>query len=252
MPRPRSAGDEVERAMGRLRAAERERRAAIEELVRLGVVRSRVFVGDLGEQIAAAYYGVELAPAFTPGYDLVDGRDKRVQVKTLRATPTRPRTIIGGITRPCDVVLAIRLDFDYSPTEALEMPVEVAEEYIGKNGKLGWTHALADDDRVHRISASELLNARHSTRGGGEPTDPATTNIEAPRHHGNHAGAGIRLIGPEIEVVDRDGARRLVLPADDDYSQLWARLPATEREWRPAWGFHPDDDPNSYPPNAIF
>jgi hypothetical protein len=34
-------------------------------LVRLGVVRSRVLVGDLGEQIAAAYYGVELAPAFT-------------------------------------------------------------------------------------------------------------------------------------------------------------------------------------------
>jgi hypothetical protein len=45
----------VEQAMERLRAAERERHAAIEELVRLGVVRSRVLVGDPGEQLAAAY-----------------------------------------------------------------------------------------------------------------------------------------------------------------------------------------------------
>lgn len=41
--------------MERLRRAERERRAAIEELMRLGVVRSRVLVGDLGEAIAASY-----------------------------------------------------------------------------------------------------------------------------------------------------------------------------------------------------
>lgn len=153
------SASEVERAMERLRAAERERRAAIEDLMHLGVVRSRVLVGDLGEQLAANYYGVKLAPAFTPGYDLIDRQDRRVQVKTLRGTPTRPRSIIGTITRPCDVVLAIRLDFDYSPTEAIEIPVDVAEEYIGKNGKLGWTHALADDNRVRRIAGSELLDA---------------------------------------------------------------------------------------------
>lgn len=96
--------------MERLRAAERQRRAAIGELVRLGAVRSRVLVGDLGEQIAAAYYGVALAPQFTPGYDLVDCNGRRVQVKTLRATPERPRTIIGALTYPSDVLLAIRLD----------------------------------------------------------------------------------------------------------------------------------------------
>jgi len=70
--------------MERLRAAERAQRAAIENLIGLGVVRSRVLVGDLGEQIAARYYGVELAPVFTPGYDLVDHHGRRVQVKTLR------------------------------------------------------------------------------------------------------------------------------------------------------------------------
>jgi len=43
--------------MARLRAAERELRAAIEDLIRLGAIRSHVLVGDLGELIAARYYG---------------------------------------------------------------------------------------------------------------------------------------------------------------------------------------------------
>jgi hypothetical protein len=159
-PRGRGGhGDDVQQAMKRLRAAERERRAAIEELIGLGVVRSRVLVGDLGEQLAARYYGVELPPAFTPGYDLIDPHGRRIQVKTLRGRPTGPRTIIGELRGPCDVVLAIRLDFDYTPTEAIEIPVEVAEAHVGKNGKLSWTHALAQHHRVRRIPARELLSA---------------------------------------------------------------------------------------------
>jgi hypothetical protein len=144
--------------MERLRAAERERHAAIGDLVRLGAVRSRVLVGDLGEQLASAYYAVPLAPQFTPGYDLIDSEGRRVQVKTLRGTPTRPRTIIGSVTRPCDVLLAIRLDFDYTPSEALEMPVEVAESYVGKNGRVAWTRKLATDPRVTHIRGSEFLS----------------------------------------------------------------------------------------------
>jgi hypothetical protein len=149
---------EIDQAMKRLRAAERERIAAIDDLIRLGVVRSRVLVGDLGERIAANYYGVELAPTFTAGYDLIDRDGRRVQVKTLRGTPTAPRTIIGELAYPCDVLLAIRLDFDYAPTEAIEVPYEVAEEFVGKNGKVSWTNALAHDGRVHRITARELLS----------------------------------------------------------------------------------------------
>ncbi len=117
--------------MDRLRAAERERHAAVGELVQLGVVRSRVLVGDIGEQIVARFYGLELAPAFTPGYDLIDRHGRRVQVSALRATPERPRTIIGEMKEPCDVVLAIRLDFDYSPTEALEIPADISRALVG-------------------------------------------------------------------------------------------------------------------------
>jgi hypothetical protein len=56
-------------------------------------------------------------------------------------------------------VLAIRLDVDYSPTEAIELPVEVAREYVGKNGKVGWTRRLAADEGVRWISAGDLLGA---------------------------------------------------------------------------------------------
>jgi hypothetical protein len=75
---------------------------------------------------------------------------------------------------------------------------------------------------------------------------PSNTRTAAGR------AGGLRLIGPEIEITERDGNRRLVQPTDDGYSQLWARLPEAEREWHPSWGFHPHDDPESYPPDAIF
>ena len=152
---------ELDDAMVRLRAAERERRAAIDELIRLGAIRSHVLVGDLGELIAARYYGVALPSPFTAGYDLVDRQGNRVQVKTLRATPTRPRTIIGEVRDPCDVVLAIRLDFDYAPTEALEIPRAVADQFVGKNGKVSWTHKLVAHPDVRHISAEELVASSH-------------------------------------------------------------------------------------------
>jgi hypothetical protein len=143
--------------MRRLVAAERERHAAIAELIELGAVRSHVLVGDFGEQLAAGYYGVELLAQFTPGHDLVDGQGRRIDVKTLRATPHRPRTIIGEIKDPCDIVLAIRLHNDYSPDEALEIPVDIARRRVGKNGKLSWTRALAEHERVLRIPGAVLM-----------------------------------------------------------------------------------------------
>jgi hypothetical protein len=155
-PRSARGGSVADAAMRRLQAAERERRAAVQQLINHGVVRSHVLVGDLGERIAAAFYGVDLAPAFTPGYDLIDGQGRRVQVKTLRATPDKPRSIVGEIKRPCDVVFALRLDFDYSPTEALEIPAQVAECFVGANGKVSWTRKLAAHPAVSHFTAEQL------------------------------------------------------------------------------------------------
>jgi hypothetical protein len=50
--------------MRRLQAAERARRAAIEELIRLGAVRSHVLVGDLGERITCTTASSSLAEAY--------------------------------------------------------------------------------------------------------------------------------------------------------------------------------------------
>ena len=147
---------DVQRAMKRLQAAERERYEAIGDLVRLGVVRSHVLVGDLGEQMAANYYGVELQPQFTRGFDLIDPEGRRISVKTLLGTPGRPRTVIGPISDPCDVVFVLRLDFDFAPQEALEIPVGVAREHITPEGKLNWTRRLVEDPRVVHIGAAEL------------------------------------------------------------------------------------------------
>ena len=119
-------------------------------------VRSHVLVGDFGERIAATYYGVELLPQFTPGHDLVDRRRRRIDVKTLHATPDKSRTIIGQPKRPCDLIFALRLHYDYTPAEALEIPIELAEAYVGANGKLSWTRKLASEPAVVHLDAAQL------------------------------------------------------------------------------------------------
>jgi len=163
--------------MRRLQAAERERRAAIEELIRLGAVRSHVLVGDLGERIAAAYYSVELMPQFTPGHDLVDRRRRRIDVKTLHATPDGPRTIIGQPRRPCDLVFALRLHYAYTPAEALEIPIELAEAYVGANGKLSWTRKLASESAVVHLDAAQLA------RGDPHPAGLRRRSPPTPRRN---------------------------------------------------------------------
>ena len=145
--------------MDRLRAAARRQRAAIEELIALGAVRSRSLVGDLGERLAADYYGVELDWDGRRGsaYDLIDRRGRRIEVKTLRATPSNWRTSIGPMLGSYDALLAIRLDEAYVPLHAIEVPRAVLEEYYPAGKRVSWTKTLERDRRVHRITGDELL-----------------------------------------------------------------------------------------------
>lgn len=149
----------VDAAMDRLRAAALQQRAAIEELIALGAVRSRSLVGDLGERLAADYYGVELDWDGRRGsaYDLTDRRDRRIEVKTLRATPSNWRTSIGPMLGSYDALLAIRLDEAYLPLHAIEVPRAVLEEYYPAGKRVSWTKTLERDDRVRRITGDELL-----------------------------------------------------------------------------------------------
>src|SRR4051812_22000821 len=105
--------DEIAQAMQRLNAAERARREAIEDLIRLGVVRSKRVVADLGEEIAARFYGVPLADnANEPGYDLMTRDGRRIQVRALRSTPTRERSVMQAMKEPYDALFAVKLTVD--------------------------------------------------------------------------------------------------------------------------------------------
>jgi hypothetical protein len=150
--------DPVAKAMGRLCAAERARREAIDELIELGVVRSRRLVGDLGEALAARYYGVALAPnANTPGYDLLTRDGRQVQVRTLRSEPHRERTVMGEMKDPYNVLFAIKLSFDYEPLRAIEVPRAVLGRYYPHGHRTHWTKLLESDEDVRRISREQLL-----------------------------------------------------------------------------------------------
>jgi hypothetical protein len=152
--------DDLLGAMKRLQLAERVRRRAINDRLAPGVIRSRGMVGEQREALAAAYYGVPLAPASTPGYDLVTREGMRVQVKTLRGTPGNMRASIGWLTEPYDLMFAIRVDENHAATEAIEVPRAVVEELFGLGGRVTWLKRLADDARVRRIPARDLTGAR--------------------------------------------------------------------------------------------
>ena len=146
----------ITEALGRLRAADRGRREAIRDLKRLGYIRSLGLVGELGERIAASYYGVELKVASNPGYDLETRDGRRVQVKTLLVTPENLRASLGVLQDPYDVLLAIRMNEDYEPIEAIEVPRSVMLEHYPAGIRATWTKRLAADPRITRLTPEEL------------------------------------------------------------------------------------------------
>ncbi len=143
--------------MERLNAAERARREAIDDLIRLGVVRSRRLVADLGEELAARYYGVPLVDnANEPGYDLVASDDRRVQVRALRSEPHRERTLMGIMKEPYDALFAVKFTVDYEPMRAIEVAREVLERHYPHGARTSWTKQLEHAEGVRRIPRDEL------------------------------------------------------------------------------------------------
>jgi hypothetical protein len=149
--------DEIAEAMARLNAAERARREAVDDLIRLGVVRSRRLVADLGEEIAARFYGVPLADnANEPGYDVIAPDGRCVQVRALRSEPHRERTLMGVMKEPYDTLFAVKFTVDYEPIRAIEVPRSVLELYYPHGARTSWTKRLEHDDGVRRIPQVEL------------------------------------------------------------------------------------------------
>lgn len=175
------SGEEVAAAMGRLREAERAKREAIDELVALGFVRSRRLVADIGEELAARYFGVSLAPnANNPGYDLETRDGRRLQVRALRSDPDGERTVMGAMRDPYDALFAIKLSLEYEPLRAIDVPREVLERHYPHGTRTSWTKRLENDPGVERSRARsssaaprcEPLSAALSARTGSRTTRP--------------------------------------------------------------------------------
>ena len=101
--------------MGRLCEAERARREAIDDLIQLGVVRSRRLVSDIGEALASRFYDAPLVTNVNePGYDLVAPDGRLVQVRALRSEPHRERMLMGVMKEPYDALFAVKLSVERS------------------------------------------------------------------------------------------------------------------------------------------
>ena len=114
-----------------------------------------------------------------------------------------------------------------------------------------WTAALW---HRHGLARCQVLGDPGGNRESALATiiAPARREQRRPADRAPDDASRLRLVGPEIAVIEEGGAQRLVFPRDEDYSQLWARLPDSERRWSPSWGFHPDDGPDGYPSDAVF
>jgi hypothetical protein len=64
---------------------------------------------------------------------------------------------MGVMKDPYDTLFAIRLDENFGPTLAIEVPRAVLEEHYPYGRRTSWTARLEGDKRVRRISAEELL-----------------------------------------------------------------------------------------------
>jgi N-formylglutamate deformylase len=217
---------EVARVMERLSAAERERNAATDELRLLGAQLSGQLAPNVGRLVAARHYGIDLFSLHDYG-PMIDRRGRRIHVATLRGKPLRVRNTIGRISEDFDEIFAVRLNYDLSPREAIIIPREVALAERGPSGTLSISNRVMGHQDVIHLSACEL--------GYAHLTD----------------GAQIRLLGPDLEVRTPDGTARRLRPLDADYLRFWEHLPSGGREWNPAWGFFPGDDPRE-PPDAVY
>jgi hypothetical protein len=152
-PRARLRREDVLHAIARLTIAERARLEATEALRQMGVIRGRRLAEDIGHAIAAALYGIEPPTNAVVALETDDGA--RVQVHTLHCTGKRPRAAIGTLREPYDLLLALRLNADYAPLEAIQVPRQVVQEYQ-HDGRLNWTKRLTRDPRVRHIPGDDL------------------------------------------------------------------------------------------------
>ncbi len=148
---------EIAGAIRQLAELDAQRLALMNRLVGLGF-RSRGLVGEYGEMIVAAYYGVEAAGPSQKGFDL-EAEGEQIQVKTLRSTPGNERTSMGVLTEPYSLLFALRLRADFTPKVAYKIPRAVVEAVYPPGTRTSLTKKLLEDSTVKTVTEEELLLA---------------------------------------------------------------------------------------------
>ena len=152
-PAPGLKREQLLRAIAQLTVAERARLEATEVLRDMGVIGGRELADDIGLAIAAVFYEAALPKSGASELETTEGL--KVSVRSLHCNGKGRRTAIGTVPDGCDLLLALRLDADYAPLEAIEVPRQVVEEHQHR-GRLSWTHRLAADTRVRLIPGGVL------------------------------------------------------------------------------------------------
>jgi hypothetical protein len=114
-------------------------------------------VGDIAEAIVAEHFDGKRGSFSQAGWDVITPEGERLQVKSMRRTPTSKRRNLSPIRDSAyDAVVVVILDENFQVTEGLKADREVVEElfchrpYV--NGRIiTVTKALRSDTRVETL-----------------------------------------------------------------------------------------------------
>lgn len=99
----------------------------LEELKRRGILRSNnTPTADYAEWLASRAFGLEIQPKSQKGYDAIDSRGIKFEIKGRKITPSNPSRQLGVIRnlddKNFDFLIGILFDKDFSVLEAYRIP----------------------------------------------------------------------------------------------------------------------------------
>lgn len=142
--------------------------AVMRELRSRGVIRTNNNpVGDIAETIVHGHYGGERANFSQAGWDVKTAAGERIQVKSMRTTPTTTRKNLSPIRdREYDSIVVVLFDEEFQVTDGLKLTRGIAEELASwrahVNGHVLYVNRLLADPRVEHVDLTDAyarLNA---------------------------------------------------------------------------------------------
>jgi len=135
--------------------------AIMRELAARDVIRTNNNpVGDIAELIVADHYGGERGSFNQAGWDVIAPNGERIQVKSLRKTPDKTRTVLSPIRdEEYDSVVVVIFNEAFQVTEGLRLTRELVEELFPikehQNGRvIRVTQKLKRNPAVEHIDLS--------------------------------------------------------------------------------------------------